>query len=134
MTSITNIRTDAPSVEALAPSQAIILDANRIEYAVDDLGRKLGVKRISASLRRKVLKALSAESGEKGQLFVMAATACCCVSINGDPVPFPMSEIAVDALIDRLEQEGLDAVATTLALKFSPPKKEGEDKNELKNS
>ena len=133
MPTIKNIRTEA-SVEAIAPSQAIILDANRIEYVVDGLGRRLGVKRISASLRRKVLKALTAESGEKGQLFVMGATACCCVSIDGDLIPFPTTELQVDALIDRLEQEGLNAVSTTLAVKFSPPKKEGDSKDELKNS
>ena len=132
MASVANVRTDkAPAVEAISPSQAVVLDANRIEYVVDDLGRRLGVKRISASLRRKVLKAMSAESGDKGQLFVMAATACCCVSIDGDLVPFPMTELQIDALIDRLEQEGLNAVAMTLGTKFAPPKKDDDD---LKNS
>lgn len=132
MASVANVRTDkAPTIEAISPSQAVVLDANRIEYVVDDLGRRLGVKRISASLRRKVLKAMSAESGDKGQLFVMAATACCCVSIDGDLVPFPMTELQIDALIDRLEQEGLNAVAMTLGTKFAPPKKDDDD---LKNS
>jgi hypothetical protein len=129
MSSVSNVTAGPAPVQAIAPSQAIINDANRIEYVTDRLGRRLGVKRVSASLRRKVLKALSAESGEKGQLFVMAATACCCVDIDGVPVPFPTTELQIDALVDRLEQEGLDAVATTLATKFSPPQAEDDLKN-----
>lgn len=128
MTKLSNISTE-PSIHQLTPTQVVVADANRIEYVTDARGHRLGVKRVNASLRRKVLKALSAESGEKGQLFVMAATACCCVSIDGVDVPFPATELQIDALIDRLEQEGLEAVATTIALKFSPEREES-----LKNS
>lgn len=105
-------------------------EANRIEFVVDKLGHRLGVKRINASLRRRVLKALSAESGEKGRLLVMATVACCCVEIDGAPVPFPTTELQVEALIDRLEQEGLDAVATILGTKFAPA---DEDEDDPKN-
>ena len=128
MSKLSNISTEA-SIVPLTPTQAIVLDANRIEYTTDTMGRRLGVKRVNASLRRKVLKAMSADSGEKGQLFIMAATACCCVSIDGIDVPFPTTELQIDALIDRLEQEGLEAVATTIAVKFNSEREE-----DIKNS
>ncbi len=119
-----------PAAIAPSPSQAVIADANRVEYTTDANGHRLGVKRINASLRRRVLKALSAESGEKGRLLVMATVACCCVEIDGSPVPFPASELQVEALIDRLEQEGLDAVATVLGTKFAAQEEgEGDPKN-----
>jgi hypothetical protein len=108
----------AAPTQALTPSQRIIEDANRIEYTKDAFGRVLGVMRINAKLRVRVVKALSAGNGEKPQYLFMAMVACACVSIDGAPVQFPMSEIAVDALIFRLEQEGLDAVGECLAQNF----------------
>jgi len=53
---------------------------------------------------------------------------CACVSIDGTPVPFPTSELQIDALIDRLEQEGMDAIGLCIALNFPATKAE-----ELKN-
>lgn len=128
MAKLSNVSADAPA-QAMTPSQAVIAEAGRVEYAVDSLGRRLGVTRISASLRRRVLKALSAANGEKGQYFVMAATAACCVSIDSVPVPFPTTELQVDALIDRLDDAGLECVAITIAEQFSPPQDQ-----DLKNS
>ena len=114
----------------VTPTQQVVNDANRVEYVIDKRGRRLGFKRITASLRRRVLKALSAESGEKGQLLVMATLACACVSVDNEPVVFPLSEVAVDFLIDRLEQEGLEAIGIGLAEKF-PVAVDGDD---VKNS
>jgi hypothetical protein len=130
MTSVSNVTAGpTPSIQAVSPSQAIVQDANRVEYVTDKLGRRLGVKRVSASLRRRVLKAMSAANGDKPQLLFMAMIACACVSIDDAPVPFPTTELQIDALIDRLEQEGLDAAGETIATKFSPP-----PEDDLKNS
>jgi hypothetical protein len=121
----------APFVQPLAaptPTQQIVQDANRIEYCTDSLGRTLGVTRINSKLRRRVLKAISAEQGEKSQYLFMAMISCACVSIDGVPVPFPTTELQIDALSDRLEQEGMDAIGLCIALNF--PKAERAD---LKN-
>jgi hypothetical protein len=105
-----------------------VQDANRIEYGVDALGRKLGVARLTTSVRRRVIKAISAEQGQKDGYFTLAATACCCVSIDGAPVPFPGSELQIDALIDRLESEGLDCILSVMMQHF-PVKSEESLKN-----
>jgi hypothetical protein len=121
----------APFVQPVAaptPTQQIVDDANRIEYTTDSLGRTLGVTRINAKLRRRVLGAMSPENGEKGQLLFMSMIACACVSIDGVPVPFPMQEFTLNALIDRLEQEGMDAIGLCIAQKFPQVKRQ-----ELKN-
>lgn len=128
MAKVENIQS-GPAIDAVTPSQAIVNDANRIEYTTDSLGRRLGVKRMSASLKRRVLKALSAPSCGKDELLFMAMVACSCVEIDGQPVPFPTTELQVDALIDRLEQEGLSAIGIALADKFPVPKEE-----DVKNS
>jgi hypothetical protein len=110
-----------PAVQPLpapTPSQKIVQDANRTEFTTDSLGRVLGVKRINARHRFRVVKALSSATGEKPQALFLALVACACVSIDGEPVPFPHSEMTVEALISRLEQEGLDAVGACPAEKF----------------
>jgi hypothetical protein len=117
-------------VVAASPTQRVLEDANRIVYGTDVTGRKLGVIRISASLRRRVLKAMTAENGEKSGLVVMATLACACVEIDGRPVAFPRNELLIDALIDRLEQEGINAVGAIIAREWPAPK----DEDELKNS
>lgn len=128
MSSISNIHTghEAPR-HAPTPTQQVVEDANRIEHTTDALGRTLGVTRLNAKLRRRVVKALSPSQGEKSQYLFMAMIACACVSIDGESVQFPTSELLIDALIDRLEQEGLDAIGLCIALKFTPAK------DELKN-
>lgn len=134
MSSISNIQTgnhphQVQPVAAPTPTQQVVDEANRIVYTTDALGRTLGVTRINAKLQRRVFKALSSESAEKTRYLMQALTVCACVSIDGTPVAFPTSELQIDALIDRLEQEGLDAIALCLATNFSRVAKE-----ELKNS
>ncbi len=118
-----------PKAAALTPTQQIVRDANRIEFGVDARGRKIGVMRLGMSVQRRVMKALSAESGAKSQYFNLAATAACCVSIDGQSVPFPTSELQIDTLIDRLDQEGLQTVASVIAEEFAPA-----GDREIKNS
>src|ERR1700689_5348690 len=86
---------------APTPTQQVILEANRIEYVKDSLGRTLGVPRINHSLRRRIVKALSREQGEKAQYVWWSMLACSCVSINGERVIFPTTEAQNDALNDR---------------------------------
>lgn len=95
----------------ISPTQAVIAEAQRVAHVHDALGRRLGIVRVSAALRRRVLKAMSAENGDKPQLFIMALAAASCVEIDGERVPFPTTERQIDALIDRLEQEGLNAIS-----------------------
>lgn len=120
----------APVVMAPTPTQRVLQDANRIVYGTDVTGRRLGVIRISASLRRRVLKAMTAENGEKSGLVVMATLACACVEIDHKPVLFPRTELQIDALIDRLEQEGINAVGEIIAREWPV----SADEDDLKNS
>jgi hypothetical protein len=133
MSSIANVHI-APHVQPLpaaapSPTQQVIADANRIEYVVDDLGRNLGFTRWNAKLRRRVIKVISAEQGAKNEYVFMAMVVCSCVSIDGTPVPFPVSELQVDALVDRLEQEGINALGLGQVEKFPPA-----EKDDVKNS
>jgi hypothetical protein len=103
---------------ALSPTQKIVRDAHRIEYGTDALGRKLGVVRLSGALRRRVTDVLSKASNEKDEKKLMSLLACACVSIDDAAVHFPAGEIQVNALIDRLDNEGMAAIADIIGTRF----------------
>lgn len=130
MTTVSNVSSGEhrqPQV-APTPTQQVVNDANRIAYGVDELGRTLGVIRLSGKLRRRVLQAMSIENGQKPDLFMQAMIACSCVSINGDPVVFPTNEILLNALMDRLDDEGSKAILEIQAEHFVQAKEQ-----EIKN-
>jgi len=109
------------------PSQQIIEDANRIVYGSDARGRKLGVRKLNGPLKRQIFKALSAESQEKDRYLGMVIIAACCVSIDGEEISLPRTELQFDALIDRLDDDGSVAIGKILRANFAAKDGEGVD-------
>lgn len=103
---------------ALTPTQAIVADANAITTVTDARGRKIGVRRMTMSIRRRVLKNLRAEVADKDRYVGLIMLAACVVTIDGDPVDAmsggardDQREARLDAIIDRLDDEGIAAIA-----------------------
>jgi hypothetical protein len=132
MPSISNIRTDAaPAIEA-TPAVAPIVSAappraNRVTIiderhasVVDSRGRTIKVKRLSALDRIRLFKAMGAVHAENRMAAAYASAAAACTDIDGLPVPYPTSDIQLDAIVGRLDEEGLEAVVNGLAA-LSPP-------------
>jgi hypothetical protein len=92
------------------PSQQIIADANRVVQVTDTRGRVIGIRKVTTSIRRRVSLAIDGENQSKplyiGQ--VMLAAAVC--EIDGTPVNLPQNDMQFGALIDRLDDDGFDAV------------------------
>lgn len=107
------------------PSQAIVEDANRTYTVTDATGRVIEFKRLGMSGHRRLLKAISNDSANKLQLFAMYVTAAAVVSINGDPVSFPTNELQLDALIDRLGDDGYTALVKAVQDNFGAQTSEG---------
>ena len=107
------------------PSQAIVEDANRTYTVTDAAGRVVEFKRLGMSGHRRLLKAISNESANKLQLFAMYVTAAAVVSINGDPITFPTNELQLDALIDRLGDDGYVALQRGVTENFGVQTAEG---------
>lgn len=95
---------------APSPSEQIIQDANRIVHVTDAKGRQIGIRKLGMSVRRRVLKALSDEMSRKQQYLGLVMVAACVVEIDGEAVNLPISELQFDALIDRLDDAGFEAV------------------------
>jgi hypothetical protein len=100
----------APTAGVETPSETVVKDANRTVIVTDARGRKLGVKRMENGLARFRLVRILGQDAPNWQLLAQAMLYSSVVSVNGDPVPFPKTELQLEALIDRLDVDGLNAV------------------------
>jgi hypothetical protein len=103
---------------APSPSEQIVQDANRIVHVTDAKGRQLGIRKLDMSRRRRVLKALSDEMSRKQQYLGLVMVAACVVEIDGEDISLPVTELQFDALIDRLDDAGFEAVGAAIQEHF----------------
>jgi hypothetical protein len=99
---------------AMSPSQRIIAEAQAEKATTDSFGRKLLYRRLGALDRAKLFKAIGGINAQNAPYLGMAMLACSCTEVDGVPLPFPSRESDVDAAIARLDDEGLEAIATAL--------------------
>ena len=92
---------------APTPTQEVLDDANRVYPVTDARGRVIGIRKITMNIRRRVFKALSADAAQKPQYLGLAMVAACVTEIDGEPVTLPTNELQFDALIDRLDDDGV---------------------------
>lgn len=112
------------------PTQHVVEDANGVKYVTDAQGRKIGVRRVNMSIRRRVFKAISEESSRNSRYLGLVMVAALVVSIDGKAVDAFIrggNETAFDALIDRLDDDGFEAIGELIN-----PKEV--DRDEIKNS
>lgn len=100
------------------PSEAVVKSASEIKYVTDARGRKLGVHKPRALLRYRLLKILGPESAKNEPLLGNAMLAFLVHDINGDQLPPINSERQLEAMIDRLDDDGLAAVVECLTKEF----------------
>jgi hypothetical protein len=93
------------------PSQLLIAAAARLETASDSLGRRLTMRRLTAVDRLRLFKAVGPELAQNPPYFGMAALAATVIDIDGVPVPPPTTEAQLESLVQRLGDEGIEAVA-----------------------
>lgn len=100
------------------PSEAVINSANEIKFVTDVRGRRIGVEKPRALLRFRLLKILGAENAKNEPLLGNAMLAFLVREINGDKLPQVNSERQLEAMIDRLDDDGLAAVGKCLVEDF----------------
>jgi hypothetical protein len=100
------------------PTDTIVKAASQVHFVTDSLGRKIGVQKPSALKRYRVLKMLGGENSTNQQVVGYAMLTCCVTELNGEPLGMPNSERQIEALIERLGDEGFDAIGKCLAEQF----------------
>ena len=97
------------------PSSIIIANTQQTFEILDDLGRKIVVRRINALDRLRLLKAAGPGLSENDAWLNMAALALSVVELNGIPCPPPINERQIELAVSALGDHGLHAVAETLS-------------------
>lgn len=93
------------------PSQSIVKAANKAVTVTDTKGRSLGVRKMPLLDRMRMFEAIGPENSKNEAYVGYAALACSVVSIDGEEVSRPTSKIQLEALLQRLGDEGINAVA-----------------------
>jgi hypothetical protein len=81
---------------------------------VDSLGRVLTIRKLTVLDRLRLFKAAGPALAENHPWFGMAILASCATAIDEIPVPKPTTEAQIEAIVARLGEEGLAAIADEL--------------------
>jgi hypothetical protein len=95
----------------MTPSQAIIREAVKTFTTVDNKGRRLVLRHLTALDTLRLFKAAGPVLSQNEPWLSMAGLAFSVMEIDGVPVPPPATEPQIESLIDRLGDEGLVAIA-----------------------
>jgi hypothetical protein len=106
--------TGAP--EDATPSQQLM--SSKIEFETDARGRSIGVVKPTSLQRYRLLKMLGPTNAQNQPLVGYAMLACCVRSIDGEKYPPPNSEREIEVMVDRLGDDGFDAIGRCLVKKF----------------
>ncbi len=96
------------------PSESIIKAAQQPSDTTDSKGRVIGIKKMGALDRLKMFEVIGADNAKNEPYLGYAALAFHVCSIDGDPVMRPANKIQLEGLINRLGDEGLEAVGQSL--------------------
>jgi hypothetical protein len=99
----------------------------------DASGRKIGIKKLKPSERMNVMLLVGSEASQNEVYFGHAVLAAAVTSIDGDPVFPPTARSEIDVLVDRLDDEGLEAVGAGYAKHFMASVASDEVRDALKN-
>lgn len=99
----------------MSPSQSILLGAADESEISDAFGRRIGLRRLNALDKLRLFKAAGPYLSQNQHWLGMAMLASSVSSINDVPVPPPANEQQVEAMVERLGDVGIAAIAKALA-------------------
>jgi hypothetical protein len=96
------------------PTQKILNEADHKPTIIDKNGRRLLIRRQTALDTLRLFKAAGPVLSQNEPWLAMASLANSVQEIDGVPVPTPTSEAQIEALVERLGEDGLTAVAISV--------------------
>jgi hypothetical protein len=127
MTSISNISatTAAPVTlgEPVAPKPKLNIVDDRTATIRTSAGRHLTIKRLSVVEKMRLAKALGEHSGNDSYSN-FAVVAAAVREIDSVPVPFPMTNLQLEAIVQRLDDDGMEAAPEGLIAVSAPAQQE----------
>jgi hypothetical protein len=104
----------------MTPSGTILAAAAATETVVDGDGRRLTIRRLSALDRLRLFKAAGPLLAQNHPWLGMAYIAFAVAAIDDVPVPPPANEMQIEAMVGRLGDAGIAAVAQILQQTSEP--------------
>lgn len=80
------------------------------ESIKDADGRTIGLRKLTVVDQAKILRAIGPKQSENQPYVQMVEIACMAASIDGIPLPFPMSEQQIDVTLGKLGDAGVNAL------------------------
>ena len=115
-----------------APSEQLIKQATQPVTVQDAKGRTIHMQKPGVLAQYRLVEAVGNEAAKNEMYMAMVMPLIYVFQIDDDPVIQPSTKLQVDALIQRLDEDGIDAVMAAIAEHFAKPNPDG-DKAALKN-
>jgi hypothetical protein len=97
------------------PGARLVRDAVAQFEATDAAGRRYSLRRMNVLDRLRLFKAVGAELAGNDAYLGIAYLACAVSAIDDVPIPTPINEQQVEAMVGRLGDAGIAAVADAFA-------------------
>lgn len=98
----------------MTPSYSIVSAANAVR-TIEHAGHRISLRRLNALDKFRLLKAAGPELAQNEPWLGVAMLASSVTAIDDVPVPQPTNERQIEAIVSQLGDEGLAAVAESLA-------------------
>ena len=103
-----------------SPTQRHLQSVHQSVTVQDSQGRTLTLRRLAALDRLRLFKAAGPLLAQNHLWLGMATLACSVSAIDDIPIPSPTNEAQIEALVARLGDPGLAAVAEALSPQHEP--------------
>lgn len=110
-----SIRKNGAADAAPAPSEAIVKAAAKTSTFTDALGRTITIRKFSPLMRMRFAEIVGASAGSNPQYTGVAALAAAVTEIDGEKIAFPTSKRELEAMVQRLDDEGIEAIGRAAA-------------------
>ena len=108
----------------MSPSASIMAASATTENVIDGVGRQLSIRRLTALDRLRLFKAAGPLLAQNQPWLGMALIASSVVAVDDVPVPPPANELQIEAMIGRLGDAGVAAIARALQQDCEPTAEE----------
>ncbi len=98
----------------MVPSQSIVSSASAVR-TIEHAGHRITLRRLNALDKLRLLKAAGPELAQNEPWLSVAMLASSVTAIDDVPVPQPTNERQIEAIVSQLGDEGLAAIADSLA-------------------
>jgi hypothetical protein len=112
----------------MSPSASIIASASAGQMVLEAGGRRLTLRRLTALDKLRLFKAAGPLLAQNQPWLGMAVIATSVAAIDDVPMPPPINELQIEAMIGRLGDAGIAAVAEALHQDAEPTIAEQVDK------